>query len=115
MEIYLIKVSSKIMDNTEKTTLEKQGYFHIADLNCYAKWKNVPSNYLSIRALYIGKVKIASYCMDGLNSKQDNKKYTVDSRLPTIKNHLGRFETEEECQEMCMKVARVFCKQLQDL
>ena len=51
--------------------------------------------------------------MDGCSSKNDPKKYVVNSTLPTIKDTIGRFETEEECKQACVRVANVFCEQLQ--
>ena len=86
---------------------------HIADVSCRAIFKKVLSQYLSITGLFIGKVKVASYCMDGCSAKDDPKKYVVNSTLPTIKDTIGRFETEEECKQACIKVAKVFCEQLQ--
>lgn len=86
---------------------------NIADVSCRAIWKKVPSQYLSITGLFIGKVKVASYCMDGCSSKDDPKKYVVNSALPTIKDTIGRFETEEECKQACIRVAKFFCEQLQ--
>lgn len=86
---------------------------HIADVSCSAIWKNVPSQYLSITGLFIGKVKVATYCMDGCSSKDDPCKYVVNSPLPTIKDQIGRYETEEECKQACIRVAKVFCEQLQ--
>lgn len=85
----------------------------IADVSCCAYFKIVPTQYLSITGLFIGKVKIATYCMDGCSSKDDPCKYVVNSPLPTIKDQIGRFETEEECKQACIRVAKVFCKQLQ--
>ena len=102
------------MKNKEQTQQEPQvEALHIADVSCRAIWKKVPSQYLSITGLFIGKVKVASYCMDGCSSKDDQKKYVVNSTLPTIKNTIGRFETEEECKQACIRVANVFCEQLQ--
>lgn len=86
---------------------------HIADVSCCAIFKKVPSQYLSITGLFIGKVQVASYCRDGCSSKDDPKKYVVNSILPTIKNTIGRFETEEECKQACIRVAKVLCEQLQ--
>jgi hypothetical protein len=102
------------MKNEEQTPKEPQiEALHIADVSCRAIWKKVPSQYLSITGLFIGKVKVASYCMDGCSSKDDSKKYVVNSTLPTIKDTIGRFETEEECKQVCIRVAKVFCEQLQ--
>ena len=86
---------------------------HIADVSCRAIFKKVPSRYLSITCLFIGKIKVASYCMDGCSSKDDPKKYVVNSTLPSMKDTIGRFETEEECKQACIHVAKVFCQQLQ--
>ena len=86
---------------------------HIADVSCRAIFKKVPSRYLSITGLFIGKIKVASYCMDGCSSKDDPKKYVVNSTLPSMKDTIGRFETEEECKQACIHVAKVFCQQLQ--
>ena len=85
----------------------------IADVSCCAYFKRVPTQYLSITGLFIGKVKVATYRMDGCSSKDDPCKYVVNSPLPTIKNQIGRFETEEECKQACIRVAKVFCEQLQ--
>ena len=102
------------MKNEEQTQKEPQTEaLHIADVSCRAIWKKVPSQYLSITGLFIGKVKVASYCMDGFSAKDDPKKYVVNSTLPTIKDTIGRFETEEECKQACIRVAKVFCEQLQ--
>ena len=102
------------MKNEEQTAKEPQAEaLHIADVSCRAIWKKVPSKYLSITGLFIGKVKVASYCMDGCSSKDELKKYVVNSTLPTIKYTIGRFETEEECEQACIRVAKVFCEQLQ--
>lgn len=89
------------------------GSFHVADISCHATWKKVQSQYIDITGLYIGKVKVASYCWDGACSRTETRKYSVSSQLPTIKSHIGRFETEEECRQACIEVAQVFCKQLQ--
>jgi hypothetical protein len=98
----------------EKTLNEtKIEALHIADVSCRAIFKKVPSQYLSITGLFIGKIKVASYCMDGCSSKDDPKKYVVNSTLPSIKDTIGRFETEEECKQVCIHVAKVFCQQLQ--
>ena len=102
------------MKNEEQTPKEPHAEaLHIADVSCRAIWKKVPSQYLSITGLFIGKVKVASYCIDGFSSKDDPKKYVVNSTLPTIKDTIGRFETEEECKQVCIRVAKVFCEQLQ--
>lgn len=102
------------MKNEEQIPKELQiEVLHIADVSCRAIWKKVPSQYLSITGLFIGKVKVASYCMDGCSSKDDSKKYVVNSTLPTIKDTIGRFDTEGECKQVCIKVAKVFCEQLQ--
>jgi hypothetical protein len=85
----------------------------IADVSCCAYFKKVPTQYLSITGLFIGKVKVATYCMDGCSSKDDPCKYVVNSPLPTIKDQIGRYETEEECKQACIRVAKVFCEQLQ--
>jgi hypothetical protein len=87
--------------------------FAIHNVSCCAVWKTVPTRYLHVTGLYIGKVKVATYCMDGTGSKGDSKKYIVNSPLPTIKNVIGRFETEEECRQACINVGKFFVKQLQ--
>jgi hypothetical protein len=102
------------MKNEEQISKEPQTeVLHVADVSCRAIFKKVPSQYLSIIGLFIGKLKVASYCMDGCSSKDDPKKYVVNSQLPTIKDTIGRFETEEECKQACIHVAKVFCQQLQ--
>ena len=102
------------MKNKEQTPKEPQAEaLHIADVSCRAIFKKVPSQYLTITGLFIGKIKVASYCMDGYSSKDDHKKYVVNSTLPSIKDTIGRFETEEECKQACIRVAKVFCQQLQ--
>ena len=102
------------MKNEEQTQKEPQTEaLHIADVSCCAIWRKIPSQYLSITGLFIGKVKVATYCMDGCSSKDDPCKYVVNSPLPTIKDQIGRFETEEECKQACIRVAKVFCEQLQ--
>jgi hypothetical protein len=102
------------MTNTKSYTSDANDEsFHVAEVSLRAIFKKVPSQYPSVTGLYIGKVKVASYCMDGISSKTDPKKYAVNSSLPTIKDHLGRFETEEECKEVCIRVAKVFCQQLE--
>ncbi len=96
----------------DKKNTPQPAALHIADISCTAIWRRVPSQYISITGLYIGKVMVASYCMDGTSSKPDPKKYVVNSSLPTIKDQIGRFETEEECKKACIEVAKVFCRQL---
>jgi hypothetical protein len=86
----------------------------IADVSCCAYFKIIPTQYLNVTGLFIGKVKIATYYMDMLSSKYDLCKYVVNSPLPTINDHIGRFETEEECKQACIRVAKVFCNQLQN-
>ena len=93
---------------------ENEQAFAIHNVSCCAVWKTVPTQYLHVKGLYIGKVKVATYCMDGMVSKKgDSKKYIVNSPLPTIKDVIGRFETEEECKQACINVGRLFIKQLQ--
>ena len=97
-----------------KETNEETGQaFAIHNVSCCAVWKTVPTRYLHVQGLFIGKVKVATYCMDGTGSKSDPKKYIVNSPLPTIKDVIGRFETEEECKQACIRVGKLFVDQLQ--
>lgn len=100
------------MKEEQNNNNAQERQFFIADVSCCAIWRKIPSQYLSITGLFIGKVKVATYCMDGCNSKYDPCKYVVNSPLPTIKDQIGRFETEEECKQACIRVAKVFCEQL---
>ena len=85
----------------------------IADVSCYAIWKEIPSRYVPATALYIGKVEIARYFYDGLTNRDDENKYKVISKLPSIKEVIGKFKDEESCRSVCIRVAKVFCEQLQ--
>ena len=101
------------MKEEQNNNNAQEQQLYIADVSCYAIFKRVPSQYLRITGLFIGKVKVATYCMDGNSPKDDPCKYVVNSPLPTIKDQIGRFETEEECKQACIRVAKVFCEQLQ--
>lgn len=53
------------MENKETNSEEK---VHIADISCDVIFKVIPTRYLHVIGLFMGKVQIASYCMDGINS-----------------------------------------------
>lgn len=93
--------------------MEEKELIHIGDVSFNVYWKEVPSRYLSIKGLYVGKLKIASYCIDGCSRKGDKNIYSVSTSIPIIKSDLGRFETEEQCKKRCLQVAKLFCEQLQ--
>jgi hypothetical protein len=95
----------------EKETVK----IHIADIICNAVWKNIPRTYVNSTGLFIGKVKIAEYYFDGTRPRNDPKQYRVSSSLPTIKQNLGNYETTEECEAVCINVAKTFCKQLEGI
>lgn len=79
------------------------------------KWKEIASVYSVSYTLYIGRVRVVSFHYDGGRQSGDKQKYQVSSTLPSIKSNLGRYETEQEAREMCINVAKVFLKQLQDI
>lgn len=90
------------------------GAIFIADVKCNAHWRNNYGQYASGEALYIGKIKIASYHYDSMRPRNESRVYKVTTSLTTIKSDLGNFETIEECKTVCLKVAHIFCKQLQE-
>lgn len=83
---------------------------HIADISCMAQFKILPSNYVQITGMFIGKFKIASYCLDRLGSKSD--KYIVKCHLSTITQENNKFDTEKECKDECIRLANEFINQL---
>jgi hypothetical protein len=85
---------------------------HLADVSLYAEWKVVPSRYLHVIGLYIGRFKVASYCMDGINSKSDPKAWSVSSNISNIKLNNYRFEKEQECRDKCLEIANMFISAL---
>jgi len=97
----------------EEPKKDNEQAFATHNVSCCAVWKTVPTRYLHVKGLFIGKVKVATYCMDGTGSKGDAKKYIVNSHLPTIKDVIGRFETEEQCKQACIRVGKLFMEQLQ--
>ena len=101
------------MKKEEDNEQAQEQQLFIADVSCCAVFREVPTQYLSVTGLFIGKVKVATYCMDGCNTKGSDDRYVVNSPLPTIKDQIGRFTTEEECKQACIRVAKVFCEQLQ--
>jgi hypothetical protein len=104
----------KIMNKKQNNNNAQEQQLFIAYISCCVYFKRIPTQHLNITGLFIGKVKIATYCMDGLSLKDDPCKYVVNSPFPPIKDQIGRFETEEECKQACIRVAKVFCDQLQN-
>lgn len=92
------------LENIEKA-------LYIADVSCYASWKRVKSKYVSATALIIGKIEIARFFYDGIT--RSDLKYKCISQIPTIANDLGNYKTEDECRSVCLRVAKIFCEQLQ--
>ncbi len=87
----------------------------LGDINVTAVWKNVNSQYVSSRALFIGKLKVVEYYYNGTRSKGDPKQYTVSSSVPCLKSDLGDYETVQECESRCVDVVKHFFKQLQGI
>jgi len=83
----------------------------IADVSYCASWKRIESRYVSATALLIGKIEVARFFYDGV--PRGDLKYKCTSKLPTIKNYLGNYKTEEECRNVCLNVAKIFCGHLQ--
>ena len=108
----LKRLKNKMSKETQNTELSTDKSLHIADVSCRAIFKKVPSEYLSITGLFIGKLRVASYYIDYLSSIDDTKKYVVNSYVPSVILKTERFETEEECKQVCIKIAKLFCKQL---
>lgn len=81
-------------------------------INVVGVFKVVPTKYLSVKGLYVGRVEMATYCMDGCNPKGSPDKYIVTSGLPGIKKVIGRYQSEQECREVCIRAARTFLKSL---
>lgn len=92
------------LESTEKA-------LHIADVSCFASWKRIESRYVPATALLIGKIEVARFFYDGVT--RGDLKYKCTSNMPTIKNDLGNYKTEDECRSVCLKVAKTFCGQLQ--
>jgi hypothetical protein len=92
------------LENTDKA-------LHIADVSCCASWKIIKSRYVPATALLIGKIEVARFFYDGVT--RGDLKYKCTSKIPTIKNDLGNYKTEDECRSVCLKVAKTFCQQLQ--
>jgi hypothetical protein len=84
----------------------------LGKVNCIAEWKNENNEYTNLKSLYIGKIKIASYCFDGTTSKSDVKKYRVYTYFLSLKPEFTKFETPKECEDICLKIANTFVKDL---
>lgn len=81
------------------------------NVSCSASWKRIESRYVPATALMIGKVEVARFFYDGVT--RGDLKYKCTSKMPTIKNDLGNYKTEDECRSVCLKVAKIFFEQLQ--
>lgn len=77
--------------------------------------KTINSRFSSETAIYIGKLKIASYWWDSTKTKKDLHNYKVVSYLPFIRSDIGKFVTEEECVQELIRVANYAIKQLTPL
>lgn len=95
--------------------MEENNLIQVGSLVCFAYFKDEQTRYSSGISLFIGKVKIASCFYDATRTKGDPLKFRVTSRLPTIKETIGWYETEEKAKAVCLEVARVFCKQLSEI
>jgi len=95
----------------EQNLEDKDKALHIADVSCCASWKRIESPYVPATALLIGKIEVARFFYDGVT--RGDLKYKCTSKIPTIKNDLGNYKTEDECRSVCLKVAKTFCEQLQ--
>jgi len=85
---------------------------YLGVINCLATWKTNTGRYSSGKSLYIGKVRVAGYFYNGARPKDDPKVYKVASPIETIKSDLGSYETESECVNVCIKVAKLFIEHL---
>ena len=99
------------MNNEQNSNNAETQQLNIADVSCFAIFKTIESRYVPATGIFIGKVEIARYYYDGVTN--GNKKYKVTSKIPTLKNDLGNYETTNECIDVCINAAKVFCKQLQ--
>tara|TARA_R110002051_G_scaffold318959_1_gene402179 strand:+ start:453 stop:761 length:309 start_codon:yes stop_codon:yes gene_type:complete len=97
-------------DEQNNNNAQDQQLF-IADVSCCASWKKIESRYVPATALMIGKIEVARFFYDGVT--RGDLKYKCTSKIPTIKNDLGNYKTEDECRSVCLKVAKTFCEQLQ--
>lgn len=64
------------------------------------------------KTLYFGKLPIACFYFDGLRPQGDPLSYKVVGLIKTIKQDLGHYATEDECEAVLGKVAEVVLKQL---
>lgn len=58
--------------------------------------------------LYVGKVKVGNVFQTVFVAKGDKKNIQASCFLPSVKNNLGRFETEKEAREKVEKAIKVF-------
>lgn len=77
--------------------------------NCIARWA-VEKKKENRIALFLGKIKIASFHENTTNPSQ--KKFVVTCRIPTIKRNLGSFDTTYECVKECEDVANFYISQI---
>ncbi len=83
-------------------------------VDCSAKFIKNEGRFTSSMQLFIGKIVVASYFYNGSASKGDPKKYKVSSPFVQLKDQFKNFATEQECEEMCLKVAKLFCDKLEN-
>jgi hypothetical protein len=58
-------MNRKIMAEEQNNNNVQEQQLFIADVSCRAYFKKVPTQYLCPTGLFIGKVKVATYCLNG--------------------------------------------------
>lgn len=84
----------------------------LGEITCIATWKELSGRYVSSTALFIGLVKIADYYFNGARPKGDPLVYSVKSHVNSINLTKTNYATTDECEVVCVQIAKKFCEQL---
>lgn len=86
--------------------------FELGEVKLSCRFVDASTQYTNTKSLKIGKIAVASYCYDGMVSKDNPKKYRIFSDVIKIKSEYEYHETPEECQPICIMIANLFVKKL---
>lgn len=93
-------------------------------MNAYVRHAEEKTANIVVRAIalegetvvYVGSIPIASYAKDSILNSRTNKSgkyFTVFSKSPFITMKRTHYETEEECLNVCVRIAREFITRIQ--
>ena len=71
------------------------------------EWKAQRGQYSNGKDAFIGKVKVGSIGWNGID-RDTNLRYIAYSKLPSVKDQLGKYPTEQEAMNEVERITKVW-------